>query len=106
MPTEDTHSRIDVKDDGARAGVERGEPGGRGARDAGAPRAPRGSVADELSPGLRGRLSGGVGDQLLDGARTAGEVVGPGGLLADLPRRLVERALSAELTDHLAMSPI
>jgi hypothetical protein len=29
MPTEDTHSRIDVKDDGARAGVERGSPEGR-----------------------------------------------------------------------------
>src|SRR3954454_20988169 len=101
MPTEDTHSRIDVKDDGARAGVERGEPGGRGARDAGAPRAPRGSVADELSPGLRDRLSDGLVDELLAGARTEEEIVGPGGLLADLTRRLVERAMSAELTEHL-----
>src|SRR3954471_3783195 len=105
MPTEDTHSRIDVKDDGARAGVERGEPGGRGARDAGAPRAPRGSVADELSPGLRDRLSDGLVDELLAGARTEEEIVGPGGLLADLTRRLVERALSAELTDHLGYEP-
>ena len=39
MPTEDTHSRIDVKDDGARAGVERGSPSGLAARDAGAHRA-------------------------------------------------------------------
>src|SRR3954467_3008208 len=101
MPTEDTHSRIDVKDDGARAGVERGEPGGRGARDAGAPRAPRGSVACRLSPGLRDRLSDGLVDELLAGARTEEEIVGPGGLLADLTRRLVERALSAELTEHL-----
>jgi hypothetical protein len=36
---EDTHSRIDVKDDGARAGVERGSPSGLAARDAGAHRA-------------------------------------------------------------------
>src|SRR3954463_1852716 len=105
MPTEDTHSRIDVKDDGARAGGERGEPGGRGARDTRAPRAPRGSVADELSPGLRDRLSDGLVDELLAGARTEEEIVGPGGLLADLTRRLVERALSAELTDHLGYEP-
>jgi putative transposase len=102
MPTEDTHGRIDVKDDGARAGVERGEPGGRGARDAGAPRPARGSVGvDELAAGVRDRLSDELVDELLAGARTEEEIVGPGGLLADLTRRLVERALSAELTDHL-----
>src|SRR5512144_3151940 len=106
MPTEDTHSRINVKDDGARAGVERGEPGGRGARDAGAARAPRGSVAvDELPPGVRDRLSDGLVDELLAGARTEEEIVGPGGLLADLTRRLVERALSAELTEHVGYQP-
>jgi putative transposase len=106
MPTEDTHSRIDVKDDGARAGVERGEPAGRGARDAGAPRPPRGSVAvDELPPGVRDRLSDGLVDELLAGARTEEEIVGPGGLLAALTRRLVERALRAELTDHLGYEP-
>jgi putative transposase len=37
----------------------------------------------------------------LAGARTEEEIVGPGGLLADLTRRLVERALSVELTEHL-----
>ena len=106
MPTEDTHSRINVKDDGARAGVERGEPGGRGAGDAGAARPPRGSVAvDELPLGVRDRLSDGLVDELLAGARTEEEIVGPGGLLADLTRRLVERALSAELTDHLGYEP-
>jgi putative transposase len=31
--------------------------------------------------------------------------VGPGGLLADLTRRLVERAMSAELTEHLGYEP-
>jgi putative transposase len=106
MPTEDTHSRIDVKDDGARAGVERGEPGGRAARDAGAAHSPRGSVpVDELLPGVRERLSDELVDELLAGARTEEEIVGPGGLLADLTRRLVERAMSAELTDHLGYEP-
>jgi transposase-like protein len=39
--------------------------------------------------------------EFLTGARTEEEIVGPGGLFADLTRRLVERALSAELTEHL-----
>src|SRR3954454_7997884 len=102
MSTEETYSRIDVKDDGARAGVERGEPGGRAARDAGAARRARGAVAGaELPAAVRDRLSDELIDELLAGARTEEEIVGPGGLLADLTRRLVERALSAELTEHL-----
>jgi hypothetical protein len=102
MPTKDTHSRIDEKDDGVLAGVERGEPGGRAARNAGARRRPRGSVAvDELVPEAHDRLSDEVIDELLAGARTEGEIVGPGGLLADLTRRLVERAMSVELTEHV-----
>ena len=40
-------------------------------------------------------------DQLLAGARTQEEIVGPGGLLAKLTKRLVERAMDVELTDHL-----
>jgi putative transposase len=44
-------------------------------------------------------------DELLAGARTEDELVGPGGLLADLTRRLVERALSAELTEHVGYEP-
>ena len=107
MPTKQTHSRIDAKkDDEARAGVERGEPGGRAARDAGAPRPARGSVpVDELPPRVRDRLSDELIDELLAGARTEEEIVGPCGLLADLTRRLVERALSAELTEHLGYEP-
>src|SRR4051794_24684177 len=50
---------------------------------------------------VRDRLSDEVIDELLAGARTEEEIVGPGGLLADLTRRLVERAMSAELTEHL-----
>src|SRR5215210_3269560 len=106
MPTKQTHSRIDVNDDGPRAGVERGEPGGRAARDGGAPYPRRGSVpVEELAGGVRDRLSDELIDELLAGARTEEEIVGPGGLWADLTRRLVERAMSAELTAHLGYEP-
>jgi putative transposase len=44
-------------------------------------------------------------DQLLAGASTEQEIAGPGGLLADLTRRLVERAMEVELTDHLGYEP-
>jgi putative transposase len=40
-------------------------------------------------------------DQLLAGARTPEEITGPDGLLQRLTRRLVERAIAAELTEHL-----
>ena len=44
-----------------------------------------------------GRISDEVIDQLLADASTEQEIVGPGGLLAELTRRLVERAMEAEL---------
>jgi putative transposase len=44
-------------------------------------------------------------DELLAGARTEEEIVGPGGVLAQLTKRLVERALQAELTEHLGYEP-
>jgi hypothetical protein len=40
-------------------------------------------------------------DELLAGARTPEQVTGPDGLLQQLTKRLVERAMDAELTDHL-----
>jgi putative transposase len=40
-------------------------------------------------------------DQLLAGASTEQEIAGPGGLLAQLTKRLVERAMEVELTDHV-----
>ena len=40
-------------------------------------------------------------DELLAGARTPEEIAGPEGLLQRLTKRLVERAMDAELTDHL-----
>src|SRR5207249_3218065 len=80
---------------------------------------PRARSQRELSPGLvddaldrarlrsavelpdGGRLPDEVIDELLAGARTEEEIVGPGGLLGQLTKRLVERALEVELTDHL-----
>jgi len=44
-------------------------------------------------------------DELLGGARTEEEIVGPGGLLAGLTKRLLERAMEVELTDHLGYEP-
>jgi putative transposase len=106
MPTKDTHSRIDENEKGIAAGVLGGEPGGRAVQDTGARRRWRGSVpVDELAPEVRERLSDELIDELLAGARSEEEIVGPGGLLADLTRRLVERALGAELTEHLGYEP-
>jgi putative transposase len=51
------------------------------------------------------RIPNEVIDQLLAGARTEEEIAGPGGLLAQLTKRLVERALEVELTDHLGYEP-
>jgi putative transposase len=100
MPTtKESQTSIEVKV--PRAGVERSEPGGRAQRDSGAARPPEGPPLPELPPEVRDRLSDELIDELLAGARTEEEIVGPGGLLADLTRRLVERAMSAELTEHL-----
>jgi putative transposase len=105
------------------AGGERREPGGRAPRGAGEPlRAAAGArelpaelvddavnrarvrtAVGELAGG--GRLSDAVIDELLAGASSEEEIVGPGGLLAQLTKRLVERALEVELTDHLGYEP-
>jgi putative transposase len=42
-------------------------------------------------------------DELLAGARTPEEITGPDGLLSRLTKRLVERAMDAELADHLGL---
>ena len=44
-------------------------------------------------------------DELLAGAWTEQEIAGPGGLLAQLTKRLVERAMEVELTDHVGYEP-
>src|SRR5207247_9932284 len=80
------------------AGGARSEPGGRAQR-------PAGGEPLELPEAIRDRLSEEVIDELLAGARTEEEIVGPGGVLAQLTKRLVERAMSAELTEHLGYKP-
>src|SRR5664279_5270717 len=64
----------------------------------------------EVFPGLPGgpgldeeplEISDEVLDALLAGARTAQEIAGPDGLLGRLTRRLLNRALDAELSAHL-----
>ncbi|HUL46774.1 MAG TPA: IS256 family transposase [Steroidobacteraceae bacterium] len=52
-----------------------------------------------------GQISDEVIDQLLAGARTEAEIAGPGGVLAQLTKRLIERALEVELTEHLGYEP-
>ena len=124
MPSRN-RSSIEIEQAEARAGVERSEPGGRAQLDAGATR-PAGhgrelpdELVDEalararlrragverLGGEVRDRLSDELIDELLAGARSEAEIVGPGGLLADLTRRLVERAMAAELTEHVGYEP-
>jgi putative transposase len=76
------------------AGGARSEPVGRAQR-------PAGGASLEIPDAVRDRLADEVIDELLAGARTEEEIVGPGGVLAQLTKRLVERAMSAELTEHL-----
>jgi len=51
------------------------------------------------------RISDELIDELLAGASTEEEIAGPGGILAQLTKRLVERAMDAELTEHVGYEP-
>ena len=51
------------------------------------------------------RISDEVIDELLAGASSEEEIAGPGGLLAELTKRLVERAMEVELTEHVGYEP-
>ena len=96
-----------------RAGLGAGQPR-RGAGAAHPPRLPAG-VVDEAVDRASGRrrvrqalgmpkdkrISDELIDELLAGARTEEEIAGPGGILAQLTKRLVERAMDAELTEHV-----
>jgi putative transposase len=122
------HHSIENEESQGRAGVERSEPGGRAQLNAGArrragdppdrPRLPSGVVdaAVDRAAGRRRarqalgvpsdrRISDEVIDELLAGASTEEEIAGPGGLLAELTKRLVERAMEVELTDHVGYEP-
>ena len=75
--------------------------GGAGGEPSGEPAATSSEILRDVSDDLRGKLSDDVVDELLAGARTEEEIVGPGGLLSQLTKRLVERALEVEITDHV-----
>jgi putative transposase len=60
---------------------------------------------DGVPDDLKRRLPDAVVDELLAGARSEEEIAGPGGVLAQLTKRLVERALEVELTDHVGYEP-
>jgi putative transposase len=99
-----TATQVQTQDEGS-AGVSRSEPGGRAqrnasGRDAGIPP----GVAD-LPDRVKELLPDEVLDELLTGAQGEQEIVGPGGLLSQLTKRLVERAMEVELTDHLGYEP-
>jgi putative transposase len=97
-------SRLDDRVDPAEsAGVARSEPGGRAKRRAGAARPP--GPRPELGEHVKSLLPDAVIDELLAGARTEEEIAGSGGLLGQLTKRLVERAMEVELTDHLGYEP-
>jgi transposase-like protein len=123
-----TKNYISSEEMEGRAGVKRGEPGGRAPFDASArggaaggarlgrelrqelvddaiDRVRSGLSVDDLPAGVREQLTDGLIDELLAGRSGEAEILGPGGLLGDLTRRLVERAMAAELTDHLGYEP-
>ena len=75
--------------------------GGAGGSPQGESPAPPRSRRKRSSSGLREQLPDELIDQLLAGARTEEQLAVLGGLLAELTKRLVERAMEVELTDHL-----
>ncbi len=62
-------------------------------------------ILDRVSDDLRRVLPDEVIDELLAGRKTEEEIAGPGGLLSQLTKRVVERAMEVELTDHLGYEP-
>src|ERR1700739_3483367 len=66
-------------------------------------------VKMERAPGraLAGKIAtSDLADELLERARADGtSLVGPGGLLADLTKRVLESMLQAELTEHVGYDP-
>jgi len=76
------------------------QAGGGGSPGGGSP-PPSRSRRKRSGSGLREQLSDELIDELLAGARTEEQLVGPGGVLAGLTKRLLERAMEVELADHL-----
>ena len=78
---------------------------GAGGEPLGETPAPPPGILERLPDEMREKLPDELVDELLAGARTEEEVVGPGGLLSQLTKRLVERAMEVELNDHLGYEP-
>ncbi len=62
-------------------------------------------ILEGLPDEMREKLPDELVDELLAGARTEEEIFGRGGLFGRLTKRLVERAMEVELTDHLGYEP-
>ena len=60
-----------------------------------------GAERDELPDELRERLLDGMIDELIAGKRGEREILGQDGVLGEITRRMVQRALEEELTEHL-----
>src|SRR4051794_1071511 len=105
MPTKNMRSRIESEDSfeelapASRGASPEGERSEAPARAAAGPRPLAGLPGGGSLE--RPELSDELIDELLAGARTAEEIAGPDGLLRQLTRRLLERALQAEITEHL-----
>ena len=56
---------------------------------------------DELPEELRERLLDGMVDELIAGKRGEREILGQNGVLGEITRRMVQRALQEELSEHL-----
>jgi putative transposase len=95
MPSITTQKSLDRASVSNRAGA--GEPLGEPA--------PPPGMLERLPDEMREKLPDELVDELLAGAKTEEEIFGQGGLFGQLTKRLVERAMEVELTDHLGYEP-
>ena len=78
---------------------------GAGDSPSGEATAPPPGILERLPDEMREKLPDELVDELLAGAKTEEEIFGHGGLFSQLTKRLVERAMEVELTDHLGYEP-
>jgi putative transposase len=78
---------------------------GAGDSPSGEATAPPPGIVERLPDEMREKLPDELVDELLAGAKTEQEIFGQGGLFSQLTKRLVERAMEVELTDHLGYEP-
>ena len=78
---------------------------GAGDSPSGEAPAPPPGILEGLPDEMREKLPDELVDELLAGAKTEEEIFGQGGLFGQLTKRLVERAMEVELTDHLGYEP-